>query len=69
MDSTVIAEKPNQKEIRYVLGELYAKDLLNTNVITKTPEGIWFEKLYRIYFTNSRFREIYGGVKSKYDNR
>ena len=68
MNSAEIAKKPNSKEIRYKLGELYARDLLNTNVMTKDPDGIWAEKLFRIYFTNDKFRKTFGGgVRSKYD--
>lgn len=67
MNSTEIAKKKNALQIRYKLGELYAKNLLNTNVITKNPDGLWAEKLYRIYFTNEKFRKVYGGVRSRYD--
>jgi len=68
MNSTEIAKKPNSKEIRYKLGELYAKDLLKTNVITKNTDGLWAEKLYRIYYTVDAFRKLYGGgIRSKYD--
>jgi hypothetical protein len=68
INSNELAMKENSKEIRYKLGELYAKDLLKTNVITKNPDGFWAEKLYRIYYTTKAFRDVYGGVQSKYDN-
>jgi hypothetical protein len=62
INSAELAKKANSKEIRYKLGELYAKDLLKTQIITRGPDGFWAEKLYRIYYTVGKFRKKYGGV-------
>ncbi len=57
-------DREKSKRIRYKLGELYAKDMLKTNIVTKNPDGIFAEKLFRIYYTTKQFRDVYGGAKS-----
>jgi hypothetical protein len=60
-------DREKSKRIRYKLGEIYAKDMLKTNIITKNPDGIFAEKLFRIYYTTHAFRDVYGGAQSSYD--
>jgi hypothetical protein len=65
LNSKKIALKENNKEIRFALGELYAKDLLKTHIVTDNPDDEG--KLYRIYYTTQKFRDLHGGIKSEYD--